>query len=109
VSLLRGTDEYAVVEREGCAACGYPGYDTSVGLMAYDDAKGASADGAGDQQGLLCIQAEESGRRTIREICVELLCCRECAGERDGDVRREPALGHCRCGTIRVCRRVGKA
>jgi len=48
----------ARTERSAILREGYPGYDTSVGWMAYDDDKVSRADAAGNRQGLQRIQAE---------------------------------------------------
>ena len=71
-------------EREGVLRIGYPGYDTSVGWMAYDDAKVRELTELAISKGFNAFKLKVGSRNHQRDLRRAAML-RECAGD-DGTV-----------------------
>ena len=91
-------------EREGVLRQGYPGYDTSVGWMAYDDAKVRELTRAAMERGFSAFKLKVGSADEARDLRRAALL-RECAGDAgtimfDANQRWGTAAAERMCGRL---------
>jgi len=78
--------------REPILQRGYPGYDTSVGWMAYDDQKVRELTMRAIDRGFKAFKLKVGSADESRDLAPGRYAARSCRRFRDSDVRCQPAL-----------------